>query len=166
MKTINFIKRMVFVVAVAMLASVAYSQEKGDMSAGVNVSYGTSDGFSNFGFGAKFRYNITDAIRVEPSATYFLEKDYTNMWDINANVHYLFPVADKFVVYPLAGVTMMGVKVEVLGFSDSESKFGANLGGGVDYKLTDNIDLNLEIKYQLVSDFDRPVFSIGGAYRF
>ena len=48
----------------------------------------------------------------------------------------------------------------------SESKFGVNLGGGAQYWLTENFALNLEIKYQLVSDFDRPVISLGGVFKF
>ena len=155
--------------------SVQAQNVKGDMAAGVNVAYGTKDGFSNFGIGAKFQYNLSDAIRIEPSATYFFKKDYTKMWDANVNIHYLFNVAEKFTVYPLAGVSLVGVKAEVdLDFgvmdfgevSASETKFGANLGGGAQYWLTESFALNFEVKYQLVSDFDRPVFSLGGVVKF
>lgn len=146
--------------------SVQAQSVKGDMVAGVNVAYGTKDGFSNFGIGAKFQYNFTDALRIEPSATYFFEKDYTKMWDVNVNLHYLFNVADKLSLYPLAGVSLVGVKAEFLGASASESKFGANLGAGAQYWLTESFALNFEAKYQLVSDFDRPVFSLGGVFKF
>ena len=169
-------KRFFVIALVAFIGmSVQAQSVKGDMAAGVNVAYGTKDGFSNFGIGAKFQYNLSDAIRIEPSATYFFKKDYTKMWDANVNIHYLFNVAEKFTVYPLAGVSLVGVKAEVdLDFgvmdfgevSASETKFGANLGGGAQYWLTESFALNFEVKYQLVSDFDRPVFSLGGVVKF
>ncbi len=149
---------------------------KGDLAAGANVSYGTKDGFSNFGIGAKLQYNLTDAIRIEPSATYFLKKDYISMWDVNVNLQYLFNVADKLTFYPLAGVSLVGVKAEYDGFefagyeigggSASDSKFGFNVGVGAQYWLTEIFALNFDAKYQIVSDFDRPVFSLGGVYKF
>lgn len=156
------------------------AQEKGEMAAGANIAYGVKDGFSNFGIGAKFQYNFTDALRIEPSITYFFKKDYTTMWDVNVNLHYLFSVAEKFKIYPLAGISMVGIKVkyDYDGFdyggyqipggsiSDSTTKFGINLGAGAQYWLTETIGLNLDIKYQIVSEFDRPVFSIGGVYKF
>ena len=169
-------KRFFIIALVAFIGmSVQAQNVKGDMAAGVNVAYGTKDGFSNFGIGAKFQYNLSDAIRIEPSATYFFKKDYTKMWDANVNIHYLFNVAEKFTVYPLAGVSLVGVKAEVdLDFgvmdfgevSASETKFGANLGGGAQYWLTESFALNFEVKYQLVSDFDRPVFSLGSVVKF
>ena len=92
-------KRFFIIALVAFIGmSVQAQNVKGDMAAGVNVAYGTKDGFSNFGIGAKFQYNLSDAIRIEPSATYFFKKDYTKMWDANVNIHYLFNVAEKFTV--------------------------------------------------------------------
>ena len=159
------------VVVMALSTAFLFAQEKGDMAAGLNLSYGTKSGFSNFGIGAKFQYNILDNLRIEPSATYFLKKDFINMWDINANVHYLFALGESFRLYPLAGVSLVGIKWDYdLGdwgdASTSESKFGFNLGAGAEYLLTEKFALNFEIKYQIVSDFDRPVFSLGAAYKF
>lgn len=158
-------KRMAMVVVMALSTAFLFAQEKGDMGAGVNLSYGTKDGFSNFGIGAKFQYNILDNLRIEPSATYFLKKDYVSMWDVNANVHYLFGLGEKFNLYPLAGLAFVGWKFGD-GDSVSDTKFGFNIGAGGEYLLTEKFALNLEIKYQIVSDLDRPIFSLGAAYKF
>ncbi len=165
MKT-RLMKRMAMVVVMALSTVFLFAQEKGDMGAGVNLSYGTKDGFSNFGIGAKFQYNILDNLRIEPSATYFLKKDYVSMWEVNANAHYLFGLSDNFFLYPLAGVAFVGYEVGEGAFSASDSKLGFNLGAGAEYLLTETFALNFEIKYQIVSDFDRPIFSIGAAYKF
>lgn len=170
MRITNLFKKAMFILVAALFACSVNAQEKGDMAAGLNLSYGTKSGFSNFGIGAKFQYNLTDAFRIEPSATYFLKKDNVNMWDINANVHYLFHIGDSFVVYPLAGLTFVGWKVsaewEGIGASVSETKFGANLGAGAQYWLTSSFGLNFEVKYQIVSDIDRPIFSLGAVIKF
>ena len=161
MKKLFIIALMVFVGM-----SVQAQSVKGDMAAGVNLAYGTKDGFSNFGLGAKFQYNFTDALRIEPSATYFLKKDLVSMWDVNVNLHYLFTVAEKFQLYPLAGASLVGMKADYGIGSASETKFGFNVGGGAQYWVTETLGLNLDIKYQIVSDFDRLVFSLGGVYKF
>ena len=45
----------------------------------------------SIGLGLKYQYNITDQIRIEPSMNYFFKNDGLSMFDINANIHYLFP---------------------------------------------------------------------------
>lgn len=174
MRITSLFKKAMFILVATLVVGSVNAQEKGDMAAGLNLSYGTKNGFSNFGIGAKFQYNLTDAFRIEPSATYFLKKDNVNMWDINANVHYLFHLGDSFVVYPLAGLTFVGWKVSAsveyegikVGGSVSETKFGANLGAGAQYWLTSSFGLNFEAKYQIVSDIDRPIFSLGAVLKF
>jgi outer membrane protein X len=51
--------------------------------------------------------------------------------------------------------------------SDSSTRFGFNLGGGADYKLTDKVHINAELKYRFgFNDFNRFVISVGIAYKF
>lgn len=52
------------------------------------------------------------------------------------------------------------------GSSSSDSKFGVNLGAGLQYDLSDKWAVNVEAKYQLISDFNQAVFSVGLAYKF
>ena len=162
-------KKMAIVVIVAVTMNVAaYAQEKGDMAVGGNLVFGSGDSYSNVGIGAKFQYNVTKPIRLEGSFTYFLEKDYLSMWDLSINGHYLIPVADKITVYPLAGLGMLGWKADY-GFgigSVSDSEFGFNLGGGCDFKLSDRLILNAELKYKIGGDLDRLLLSAGIAYKF
>lgn len=93
------------------------------------------------------------------------------MFDINANVHYLFPVASNVRLYPLAGFTYTNWhldlgKVGDYNVSGSDGKFGVNLGAGAEFNLAANWVMNLEIKYQLISDVDQGVFNLGVAYNF
>lgn len=161
---------------------------------GVNVSLATGD-IGTIGFGAKAQYRFIDQFRGEASFNYFLKKDYNSSWDVNLNFHYLIPVANSIKVYPLAGVTYKRVITDTEGAiedalgdwydlyryldsgssssfssssdsSNSTGKFGANLGAGVDFDLSDSWKLNFETKYQLISDYGQVVFTVGAAYKF
>ena len=125
----------------------------------------------SIGLGLKYQYNITDQIRIEPSMNYFFKNDGLSMFDINANIHYLFPIASNVSLYPLAGFTYTNWhldlgKVGDYDVSGSDGKFGVNLGAGMEFTLDKSWSLNLDIKYQLISDLDQAVFNLGVAYNF
>jgi outer membrane protein X len=152
----------VAIVAIAVTVSMAaFAQKKGDMAAGANVVVGIGRSYTNFGAGPKFQYNILDAIRAEGSFTYFFEKDYFSVWEVNLNGHYLVPIGEKMVVYPLAGAGVMGFSK---GYYSREFSF--NFGGGVDFLLTDKMFFNVELKHKLGDYWDRTQLSAGIAYRF
>ena len=169
-------KRLLFVIAIALFVTTANAQDKGDMAVGAQVAFGTGDGFSNIGIGAKFQWNPANRLRLEPSFTYFLKKDLVSMWDISANVHYQFPLGKVVGFYPLAGVGVMGVKVDIpevdlgeygsYGGSASDTKFGVNVGVGADFNLSEKFVVNAEVKYTIVQHWNRLIISAGFAYKF
>ena len=136
--------------------------QKGIQAAGVHLSYGTE--IESFGIGVKYQYNITDNIRLEPSLNYFFENNGVDMFDLNANAHYLFPMASNIRVYPLAGLTFSSWDAGK--GIDNVTRLGVNLGGGAEFDIADNLMLNFELKYQFVSDLDQAVFNVGIAYMF
>lgn len=169
------------------MTSLFASAQAKTAAVGLNLNYGTE--IESLGLGVKGSYCFTDHIRGEASFNYFFPKGHLTMWEINANAHYLFNVADKFKVYPLVGLTYVhghwsGLDVnlgggdwgygapmrkangEITVKDNNTGKFGVNLGGGAQYDLTDNLMLNFEVKYSLVSDLDQCVISLGAAYKF
>ena len=141
--------------------------QKGIQAAGVHLSYGTE--IESFGIGLKYQYNITDNIRLEPSMNYFFENNGIDQLDINANAHYLFPMASNVRVYPLAGLTFARWSFpQLIGgkFSNDATRLGINIGGGAEMDITDKLMLNFELKYQLLNDFDQAIFNLGIAYMF
>jgi outer membrane protein X len=166
----------VTIVAIAVLTMnvATYAQEKGDMAAGANFVLGFGDNFNNYGIGAKFQYNVMNPLRLEASFTYFLKKNYITMWDLGVNAHWLFALGDKINVYPLAGVGLLNYGYDLdlglgaYGIDDSASAtdFAFNFGGGIDFKLSEKLILNAELKYKLSGEWDRLLISAGLAYRF
>ena len=141
--------------------------QKGIQAAGVHLSYGTE--IESFGIGLKYQYNITDNIRLEPSMNYFFENNGIDQFDINANAHYLFPMASNVRIYPLVGLTFARWSFpQLIGgkFSNDATRLGINIGGGAEMDITDKLMLNFELKYQLVNDFDQAIFNLGIAYMF
>ncbi len=158
--------RKLMMLACMILCNLVMYAEQGDKAFGVNLNYGLHSDYKNLGLGVKGQYEFIDNVRGEASFNYYLKKDNVSMWELNANVHYLFRITDEVTLYPLAGLTMLTAKVESANFggiksSASDTNIGLNLGAGIEYPLSDSVKLNGEIKYQIVNDFDRPVISVG-----
>ncbi|MCR5513077.1 MAG: porin family protein [Prevotella sp.] len=161
-------------VAKASSASNGSQYENEGLSSGVEFAYAGK--MEAFGLGVRLLYGINENIRLDLSDHYYFKKEYKYLDDLNLNVHYLFDVADNLQLYPLAGVTLLLWKVEFDDYnfqtdtwfknSFSDSKFGVNLGGGAQYALTDQLMLNGEVKFQLISDTNQLVLSAGLIYKF
>lgn len=140
---------------------VSANAQQGKMGAGLNLGYGTE--IESVGIGAKFNWAITDHVRLSPSFNYFLENKFkTSAWEINADVHYLFNVSEKFAIYPLAGVTYSSWSAGLV----SLSYFGANVGAGFGFDLSDALTLGLEAKYSTAGLTGQVVPAIYLTYNF
>ena len=169
----SILKKMaIIVIAVVVMSMTVNAQSQGDKAVGGNLVIGAGDSYTNVGIGAKFLYNVTDPIRLAGEFDYFLKKDYVSMWDLSVYGHYLFPVADQVLLYPLVGLGMVGSSykypssVWYEAYSGSDSNFAFTLGGGADYELSSNLSLNGELRLKLVDGSNRLNIAIGLAYKF
>ena len=145
--------------AAVCLSATASAQDKGDWAIVPRVNIYTAwDTDTVFGIGAAGRYNILDQLRVEPALTFLLH-DHCSI-DVNCDIHYLFPVADRWTVYPLAGIS----------FNDfGDWSAGTNRGAGFDYAVADRWDITAGLKYMIEThkDWSNPlVITVGASYRF
>ena len=178
---------------VALVGLCTSAQEKGDMAVGLNLGVApcleSGSSLTNFGFGAKFQYNVTNPIRLEADVDYWFKDKGCDIFDVSANAHYLIGISDKFTVYPLVGIGYacvggsFGNDVDFGDFDDwadysndtddlevedsaSLNRFLFNVGIGAEYALTDKLSIGAEIKYQYIKDFNRLPISIGVTYKF
>ena len=161
-------KKLLLLVCAAVM-SLSASAQAGDKALGAQLVFGSET--NNIGLGVKGQYSFTDQLRGEASVDYFFKNKGVSMWDINANVHYLFDVADKFKVYPLAGLgyTNWSYKYEFPGLpvvEGSDGRLAVNLGGGAEYELTKDLSVNAELKYQIISNYNQLVLGVGVACKF
>ena len=151
----------------------AYRQ--GNTAIGGNIVIRTG-GFTTLGFGAKLQYNIIAPIRLDASFTIFLPHEVeilgetfkTSVWDVSANVHFLFSPTDVVALYPLTGLGFVTRKVEHGLIEDVKvSDVCYNIGGGIDIKLTNQLILNSELKFKYINnDENVTFFSAGLAFKF
>ena len=94
-----------FVTAVLALLSLGASAQSKTWEVGGKLNYGTDR--PHFGIGAFARYNINDHFRPEATVNFYPKNDYVWSWDVNFNLHYLFPITDKFKLYPLGGLSVV-----------------------------------------------------------
>lgn len=171
--------RKLFLTAVIALLSIGAFAQEGQAYLGGQLAYPTD--IKSLGIGVKGGYGITDAIRTQATFDYFLKKDNVSCWDLNLDVHYLFPLGDNIKVYPLAGLTYLRCSVD--GFTQtvstpagsitvgskesySDGNLGVNLGGGFQYDLTEKLALNAEVKFQIIKNNNQGVISAGLLYKF
>lgn len=150
-------KKIMILFASIVLGIGSISAQKGEKALGVNFNYGSE--IETVGLGAKFQYGFTDEIRGEMSYNHFFKKHGLKMWDFNVNAHYLLPLSEQTTFYPLAGLCFSKL-------SKVTSNWGANIGCGIEYSLTEALSVGFEAKYQFVSDIDQAVLNLGFTYKF
>ncbi len=88
-------KLLLLLAAVVCISTTASAQDKGDWAIMPRINIYTAwDADTVFGIGAAARYNVLDQLRLEPALT-LLCHDGCSI-DLNCDVHYLFPVADRW----------------------------------------------------------------------
>ena len=158
---------------------------KNKFAVGVNLLLGTGGSFSHFGIGGKLSYNATDHFRLAGEFDFFpKQKDDSKLidcqwWDFSVYGHYLLLIADRMAIYPSVGFGMVGYKAELeldLGIfgshsvSENDIKFAFSPGAGIDYSLSSNLTLNIELRYKMFAgDYlggYRTNFAVGLAHKF
>lgn len=153
-------KKVLFVFMFALLA-IGVQAQQGEKSGVLQAGYQSDPG--RLMIGAEGRYNITNNIRIAPDVMFLFPKNKVTGLDINVNAHYLFPLESNISVFPLAGLAMLNNRYSGSngGGSNGFTNWGFNLGGGLEYNLSSNTFLNLEMKYTF-SDAD--CFTVGFGY--
>ncbi|MFO7702681.1 MAG: outer membrane beta-barrel protein [Psychroflexus maritimus] len=151
---------------------------RGDISIGGGLAYGTgaapslSELNNSLGIQLGGFYTLTDSkLRAGLDFIYYFPDKESGvefkLWELNANLHYIFLEESDYFIYGLGGVNISSVKLDYEGDSFfgggsySESEFGLNLGAGFEYNL-DFANLFAEAKYgNLGGDADQFVLSAG-----
>ena len=89
-----------------------------------------------------------------------------NFWDANFDLHWTCYDADMYQLYPLVGLSYLGVSAEYDGEKESDGKLGVNLGFGGQVYITENWVASAEVKYQIISNTNQLVPSLSLIYKF
>lgn len=149
---------------------------KGEKTVGITAGYNTFN--QNAVAGLFMQYRVNGLLRVAPDVTYIFKHHDTDGLAINLNVHMPLSIvpSGKFNLYPLAGLNYTSWSYHAKGAAPSiietddvsqrVSKFGFNIGAGIDLYATDNLKLFVEGKYVGVKHYSSGVISVGIGYRF
>lgn len=136
-----------------------------------NIDY-ESNKSSHFGVFLKGFYEISPALYISPSCSFFYPNVTSDasgktvvsamMFDING--HYVFNFSEKLKFHALSGLDLFitSKKDKYAGdtFKESDNALGLNVGAGVYFKLTEQSDLFCELKYTICK-YDQLVVNSG-----
>ena len=135
------------------------------LAVGGGLAYGSDIESAGVQIGGTYFLLGEQGIRLAADLIFFFPGDDgfgtdLNVWEFNANGHYIFNEGDAYIAYALAGISLATVSFDagVLG-EFSESELGLNAGAGIEYSIG-GVKLYAEGKIVL-GGFDQLVLSGG-----
>ena len=141
------------------------------MAIGGGLAFGTN--IESLGITLKANYPFTEEWEGSGSFTYFIPKNENefldiNLWEFNANAHYVVLSEEKFTFYPLAGLSIAGVTFDYnnlgnpffTGADGTSTEVGLNIGAGGTFIFSEKISGFAEAKY-VIGGFDQLVGNVG-----
>lgn len=145
----------------AFASTLSMSAQKGDFSIGGQFSYASKN--SMVGLGVNLEYEFVNNFRIEPEFIYYFENKDISAINANLNFHYLIKTGSNFVLYPMAGFSYARFDDK---FRGGEDRFGANIGFGAEYRLTEHFRFYTEQRFQILKDWNQSVTALGVRYKF
>ena len=153
-------KKILMIISVMMCRLTSFAQ-LGKTTISGHFNY-LLDSPNNCGIGANIGYEFAENWRGVAQFDYYFNKDHASAWNPTVNVEYLFPLADgKFIVYPLAGLNVMGWSYD----EGSDSKLGLNIGCGFEMPLNNNLSFKCEYCYKTQYD-GKSTLNVGLVFPF
>jgi len=165
-------KRKILTLLLAATCSLNVFAQKGMNGVGINIPVGVYEGFVYLGIGAKYQYNLSDYLRIEPSVEYipiYSKKTVGNVNDYDHPVFKAFLNGHMYLLSPrparpyiLAGAGFSMWEYAMISQHQSESMTGQvgntsytsrtytsecftyNIGFGYDFRLSHSIALQIE----------------------
>lgn len=153
-------KRIVAALVCVLGMSTALYADSGDLALGLQMVNGSS--LNQMGLGVKVQCSLYDQLRLEPSFTYYFEKNSVSTWDIAINLHYVVSVTSNFEAYPLIGLGYSRWTTDFGGgVSSDDDRIFADLGAGFDFAASKNLWFTTELRYELMADYGQFVPAVG-----
>lgn len=161
-------KRTLLLLAFVISFSIGAFAQSQQGEASVIIQGGVKSNPGRFALGAEGRYVIVDNLRIAPDAYFVFPKDKVVGMDLNVNLQYAFNldnVTPDLSIYPLFGISMQNFRHSRDVPNRNWTSWGCNVGGGIDYGITSNTFLNLEMKYTF-ADWDSFNLFVGYGFKF
>lgn len=148
--------------ALAAVVSLALAAQRSRQPMAVGMAYGYATEYHQHGVGAKLQLGIDSHWRIEPEMIYFAQNREVTTLQLNANVHYVQHVGGPLSLYPFVGVTYSH-----WGYNGPDhSRWGANLGAGLEVNLGRRWVAFGEFRFMLVKQETQAVTTLGLKHLF
>ena len=156
-----------------LIVSCSQTTTAAEKAVGIRAGYSTRNTCPLAGL--SFQYTFTPHFRLAPSADYMFRHHGTDAFAFNINAQFpiVLSAGNTWRFYPLAGVAYCNWNHHTVSDDDAHrdvsthtTRFGINVGAGVEYMCTSTLKLSLEGKYNMVKSFSAGVFNVGIAYVF
>ena len=132
----------------------------GQLSVGGGGAYSTSN--ENLGVQVRGMYRLNDQLRPSINFTYYIDgAGSTTITEFNAHLQYLGVRKEQFNIYGLVGINAFRVKIQDSTDTDRINDIGLDVGGGIDFKLSDKLSGLVEAKYDFSENVNQWVISLG-----
>jgi len=152
----------VFVLSMSFIPNKMHARQKGEMTLGVAGGYAS---YNNSGYAdIYFQYSFAKHVRIAPEIGYIFKNEGKSGFKASIDMHFPFRLAKGLSIYPLAGITFDNWNYA--SDDDNKTRFGFDVGGGLDLYLTSFLKLTLQGKYSIVKDTDGAYVGLGIGYVF
>lgn len=110
-----------------------------------------------------FQYGFTENIRIAPEVGFAFRSEDKSAFLLSADMQFPFRIYRGIQVYPLVGLTFNNWNYS---HSSNSSHIGADVGMGFDFRITDNLKLNVQGKYSAMKHTDGVFVGAGIGYVF
>jgi hypothetical protein len=155
-------KKILFICIVALCTVNGYAQQ-GHTSVGAWMGYAAE--WETVTLGVDYRYNFLPDFRLAPSLTYMVRNKNMSAWYRDADCHYIVVVSDLFSFYPIGGMSLSAWRPHRFG-TDAVARLGLNVGLGAELRLSPEISVGLDMKYNITSTYDQALVAFRAAYHF
>jgi opacity protein-like surface antigen len=137
-------KQLTIITLLLLFTSIA---GKAQIKGGLGLNYATD--INSIGISINGQYDINKKLGATASFTYYFENSNVNWYAFDFNATYnLMEIGGMGKLYGIGGLNFTIVKVDVLGYYDwigdsstTDTNIGLNIGGGVNFDITDKISV-------------------------
>jgi outer membrane protein X len=129
---------------------------------------GGSIGYAEFNdattVGIDYRQTLFRGIRIAPSLVHQIRRNNLSAWHIHMDAQYVVYITSIFSFYPIGGINLSiwdDQRVE-----GNYTRLGFSIGLGGEFRLSKEISLGLDMKYNVVSTYKQVFLSPRIGYHF
>jgi len=132
----------------------------GQLSVGGGGAYGAY--YEDAGAQVRVMYQINERLRPSFNFNYYIRiSPAITITEFNAHLQYLGIRKERFNLYGLVGLNAFRIRIKDSVKLERFNDIGIDIGGGIDFRLSDKLSGIVEVKYDFSKNINQWVISVG-----